>query len=295
MNTLSDILNKSYSNQGIQNMEVFFDSYFFNLKIKNNSEYNNIILIEKLEFDYSKETINRIKNHISVNFGNTGFPNSSKSNGNGFLGSYLDKKLKKVLLIGTKVMRSGNIIPVIYSYDINKHSVAPIFPKPTDVTQFNSLFKQGTFIPTFASNTHPIIRFSDSLIFIGFQTEFAGIRFIHKITLKYYSGKIILQNYETYEYDGTDILEIADATTNSLLVKIGNYYTFLDKSVNGEEAEAFCLDDNFNFLTFDDSYNILSLGSKIISSEILALEGFVLDNITNNLAMDDSFSILSVE
>jgi len=39
MNTLSQILTQQYANQGIQDLEIFYDSYFFNLKIKNNLEY----------------------------------------------------------------------------------------------------------------------------------------------------------------------------------------------------------------------------------------------------------------
>lgn len=38
MNTLSQILTQQYSDQGIQDLEIFYDSYFFNLKIKNNLE-----------------------------------------------------------------------------------------------------------------------------------------------------------------------------------------------------------------------------------------------------------------
>jgi len=237
-------------------MEIFYDSYIFDLKIQNNLEYNNIILIEKLEFDYSAETIARIKNSLSINFGNTGFSSPLKSNGNSFLGSYLDKKFKKVLLIGTKVMTSGNIIPIIYSYDINQHLVSSVFPKTEDITQFSSMTNRGTLIP----NTVPVVRFSGSYIFVCFQTKTTGMKYIHKIILKYHNQKIQLYNYEIYNYDPTHSLDVVDTDVNYLGFKFGEYYGFLDKRVEAlTNIPGLYLDNSNLILTLDNGFDILGI------------------------------------
>jgi hypothetical protein len=85
MNTISEILKNQYLDQGIQNLEVFYDSLFLRLKIKNGSEYKDAILIEKIEFDYANETIDRIKNAIMVDFGDTQSPEPYTTTGNSVL------------------------------------------------------------------------------------------------------------------------------------------------------------------------------------------------------------------
>jgi len=255
VNTLSDILNTSYLTQGIQNMEAFYDSYIFDLKVQNNSEYHNIVLIEKLEFDYSAETIDRIKNSLSVNFGNTGVSSPLKSNGTGFLGTHLDKKNKKVLLIGTKTMTSGNIIPIVYSYDINKHSVVPIFPKTEDIAQFNSMTSRGTIV----TDTIPILRFAGPYIFVCFQTNISGWKYVHKIILKFYNQKIKLHDYEIHRYDQIHSLDITDAGTNYLGFKFGEYYGFLDKRVAAIDIPGLYLDDDNLILALDNNFTVLGI------------------------------------
>ena len=251
MNTLAQILTQQYSNQGIQDLEVFYDSYFFNLKIKNNLEYNNVLLIEKLGFDYSLESINQLKSGITVNFGDSEESTPFYSKGNCVIKSILIEGKKQVLIVGLKKMINGNTIPIIYLYDINKHSVESIFPKQSDIDNFNSFNNY-----TFKNDNLPICNLKDNKLYILFQTNDGSYNYINSISLKINSDLCELQKYELIKYSDSYNLQFLNVEENTLTYKLGDYYgSIIRNSTDSyfpEVLGGLSLDDSITLLGLDD-------------------------------------------
>lgn len=248
MNTISEILTNQYADQGIQDVQVFFDSYIFNLKVKNGSEYSNIVLIEKISFDYSTETIERLKNPIVVNFGNTGTSIPNFSNGNCFLNAFKNAEDNMIILIGLKQMNNGNTIPIIYLYNINRHSIKPVFPTASDVAQFNSF---SNF--TFKQDAIPSVVFRDKTLRIAFQSEDATFKYLNVITLNRVSETFVLDNYEIFKYE-TPTVDFINIGEGQLHFQLGAYHGILEKLADGEtnpDPTIFSIDDTFSVLSFD--------------------------------------------
>lgn len=219
MNTLAEILEYSYVNQGIQNLEVFYDSLLFNLKIKNNSSNYNILLIEKIQFDYQKEDITRIKNPLILNFGDTGIDNPYYSNGNSFIKGILNRQTKNVYLIGTRTMQNGNTIPVVYLYDINLHEVQTVFPKQKDIINFNSFSNYS-----FKNDNLPICNIKNSKLYIVFQTNDGTYNYINSLSFRLKSEICELETYESIKYSDTYNIQFIHVDDRVLTYKINDYY-----------------------------------------------------------------------
>ena len=225
MNTLGEILSNSYADQGIQNLDVFYDSYIFNLKIKESPNNYNIILIEKFQFDYEKESINRIKNPLTLNFGDTGTDDPYYSNGNCFVKAILEKKTKKVYLIGVRQMQNGNTIPAVYLYDINLHEIKNIFPKQKDIDNFNSFSNYN-----FKTDNLPICNIVDDKLYIVFQTEDGSYNYINSLVFKLKSEECELSSYDIVKYDISQNIQFTDINENFLTYKIDDYHGVLKRS-----------------------------------------------------------------
>jgi hypothetical protein len=225
MNTLAEILNNSYLDQGIQDLDIFYDSLVFNLKIKNSPNNYNIILIEKIQFDYTTERINRIKNSITINFGDTGIDSPYYSNGNSFIKGILNKQRKNIYLIGVRRMQNGNTIPVVYLYDINQHKVQNIFPKQKDIDNFNNF---NNF--NFKNNNLPICNIIDDKLYIVFQTEDGSYNYINSITLSLKSEECELISYDIVKYDIAENIQLTNINEDILNYKINGYHGVLKRS-----------------------------------------------------------------
>ena len=252
MNTLAEILSNSYSDQGIQNLEVFYDSYFFNLKIKNDLEYNNILLIEKLGFDFSSGNIKQIKSGITINFGDSEESTPFYSKGNCFIKSILLEGKKRVLIVGLKKMINGNTIPVVYLYDINKHSIHSVFPKQNDIDNFNSFNNYS-----FKNNNLPICDLKGNKLYIIFQTNDGNYNYINSISLKINSDLCELQKYELIKYSDSYNLQFLNVEENTLTYKLGDYYGTITRnstdSYSPEILGGLSLDDSITLLGLDDT------------------------------------------
>lgn len=225
MNTLAEILSNSYSDQGIQNLEVFYDSYLFNLKIKESTGYYNILLIEKFQFDYDNEKITRIKSPLTLNFGDTGTSNPFYSNGNTFIKAILDGKTKNVYLVGLRTMQNGNTIPVVYIYDLNIHELKNIFPKQSDITNFNNF---NNF--SFKTDNLPIANIVDSDLHIVFQTEDGSYNYINALQFRLKSEECELKKYDMVKYDISKNVQFTDVNNSFLTYKIDDYHGVLKRT-----------------------------------------------------------------
>jgi len=254
MNSLYQILTQQYSNQGIQDLDVFYDSYIFNLKIKDSSSNYNVLLIEKVQFDYQKESIQRIKNGITLNFGDTGTDTPYYSNGNCFIKGILNKQTKSVYLIGTRSMQNGNTIPVVYLYDLNAHEVKNIFPKQSDIDNFNSFDNY-----TFKSDNLPICNILDDKLYILFQTQDGFFNYINVLVFRLKGEKCELISYEITKYDYNKNIQFTNINQDFLNYKIGNYSGVLKRT--GVDAYVIpavglLLDDDVTELGLDSSVTL---------------------------------------
>jgi hypothetical protein len=249
MNTLAQILTQQYSNQGIQDLDVFYDSYFFNLKIKNSLEYNNVLLIEKLGFDYSSESINQLKSGITVNFGDSEESTPFYSKGNCFIKSILLEGRKQVLVVGLKKMINGNTIPIIYLYDINKHSIESIFPKQSDIDNFNSFSNY-----TFKNDNLPIVNLINDKLYIIFQTEHDSFNYINSLIFKLNNDSCKLLNYEIVQYSNVFNIQFTNVNESFLNYKLDNYNGILKRTATDSAVlNQIFLDDSNSFLILDNS------------------------------------------
>lgn len=272
MNTLSEILTQSYTNQGVQDLKVFFDSLFFNLKIHSESKYYNIVLIEKTSFDYATETIEKIKSGLTVNFGDTGSPDPYKTTGNYYINSFLDSRYKNVLLVGTRKMANNNTIPVIFSYNINSHSVKTLFPKQEDITEFNSFSNY-----TFKTDSIPVAKFSKNKLYIAFQTENNDFAFINKMVFTVYKDKVKLTSYDVYKYDKTKNINLNDILDETISYSFKNYKGIFTKLPDDEfnyDPHIFSFSDFSEIFALDDGYTTLGADySSLIEKNSLGLIG----------------------
>lgn len=222
MNTISEILNLEYSNQGIQDLEIFYDSIFFKVKILDGSSYNDAVLIEKIGFDYESETLERLKNGILVNFGDTEFSQPFKSNGNCLVDTFLDKRDKGVWLVGLKVIQNGNTIPVVYKYDINSHGVKTIFPNSEYVNYFQDIGSFENF--TFDSTVNPVANYSDGKISILFQTTDSTFSYINLVVLKTDKASVVLEKYFMFKYSPDITVQPTGVNDSTIFYTIQDYH-----------------------------------------------------------------------
>lgn len=220
MSTLSEILKNPFTDQGIQGLDVFYDSYVFNLKVKRGALYENMVLIEKLSFDYQEELIRRDRNALIIHFGDSALAAPLRSTGNSFLGAFLDKRRKLVFLVGIRKMQSGNIIPVVYRYDINAHTTQPVFPGPADIAEFNQMPEPGVFL----SVRMPRVTFKNSKLVIIYQKFADSVNYIHRITLDMKGATAKLEEYNVYRYDFSHNLEVLEFDDERLVFKYDQYY-----------------------------------------------------------------------
>ncbi len=220
MNTVSEILKNEYLDQGIQNLELFYDTLVLRLKIEDAGEYKDTILIEKIEFDYASETIQRLKNGIMINFGDTLSPLPYTTSGNTFLGNFLDSRDKGVWIVGLRTSQNGNTVPVIYKYDINKHSVKSIFPDQTQVEEFQSLDNFN-----YSSSSNPVVQYDSDRIIVAFQTTDSTFYYINLLVIKVSKSSAILESYNMFKYSATSPeLQLTSVNSNSIFYSIGDYH-----------------------------------------------------------------------
>lgn len=254
MNSLYQILTQQYSNQGIQDLDVFYDSYIFNLKIKDSSSNYNILLIEKVQFDYGDGNISRIKNPLTLNFGDTETDTPYFSNGNSFIKAILNKKTKTVYLIGIRKMQNGNTIPVVYLYDINQHQLQNIFPKSSDIDNFNGF---SNF--SFKSDNLPICNIIDDKLYVVFQTQDGSYNYVNSLVFRLKSENCELISYEITKYDFSKNIQFTNINEDFLNYKIGNYNGVL-KRTNVDAyvipAVGLLLDDDITELALDSSVTL---------------------------------------
>lgn len=131
--------------QGLKTVKVFYDTLTVNLK----TEKKDILLIEKLNFDYDANAVSLENNGYVIVFGDSGSYLPNKSTGNQYVDTVLLEKEKRLLICGLSAMNtnvshpvlSGNAyIPIVYDYTIDTHKLQKIYPAVSaDIVAWNSL------------------------------------------------------------------------------------------------------------------------------------------------------------
>lgn len=224
MDTISDILTQKYSYQGIQDIFVYQDSIFFNLKVKKDLEYYNLIFIEKISFDYDKNILQKIDNGLVLNFGNTESSQAFKTNGNCFIKAFLQKNKKNVILAGIKSTINNNTVPVIYSYNINNHSYKLLFPTQKDSDNFDNF---DNF--EFNNNFYPTAEYNDDVVKILFQSKDNNNNYLNIIKLKIKNEDVNIKEYDIFKYDKNHTLDFKDMGNNNLIFSYNLYNGFCSK------------------------------------------------------------------
>jgi len=257
MNTLYELLTTQYSDQGLKNIKVYYDSLFLILKYKSGSSYYDVVVVEKIDFDYSKGTINKHKNLLSINFGDTENSSPFSCNGTCFIDSFLNRKKKTVILTGLKKTCNERFIPVIYEYDINHHETKLLYPSLDDEENFDTLSLED-----FKTTEFPICRYIDDKLFYVFQTKDSDFNYVHKITYDFSRKLPVLEDYEKTKYETHLDLSFSNAETDILNFKYNDYHGVVSKYATDESVEDYLLlslDDGFDSILSLDGVSVLGL------------------------------------
>ena len=119
MNSLFDLV---FSQKGIQDFFILYDTIFINSKVDTGSQYINYMLIDKMEYSYDNTTFEKINKGIIINFGDTGTYVPNKTTGNGYVGKIFNNDTKQVFLVALSSFENS-IYPVIYTIDINTNNL----------------------------------------------------------------------------------------------------------------------------------------------------------------------------
>jgi hypothetical protein len=251
MNSISEIIQNKYSYQGVQDLNVYYDTFVFNLKSKKNSSNYNFLLIEKFIFDYNTSEIKRTKNGLVLNFGDTASDAPFFSNGNCFLGSFLDSRYKNVILVGIKQINNGTV-PVIFSYNINTHSYKSIFPNAADLEEFNGFTNFN-----FKTDSLPKVNFINNKLILLFQSFDNSFLYANRLIFDIQRDSANLTDYKIYKYDKSINLDFNDIDDENIIFRYGDNLGIF-RELSGIEtiinsSVALTLDDAFSILSFDDN------------------------------------------
>lgn len=218
MNYIADILTNEYSDQGIQNLSVYYDSLVFNLKVKDSTNYYNIVLIEKISFDYESNKIEKTDNGIYLNFGDTGYSQAFKTSGNCFIDSFFEPRQKTVLLLGLKQTNSSSTVPIVHVYDLNSHSVESIFPDSETLQQFESFDNHS-----FSNDFFPLASYSKGDATILFKSSDNNFDYLNHIKIKIKNKKAEIKNYDMYKYAKNTPINVKNIDDGNLFLSYGSY------------------------------------------------------------------------
>lgn len=207
-------------NQGIKDMNVFYDTLFLNLKTYDSMSFTSVeyILIDKLLFNYDTNTIDSDKSNI-ISFGNTANISPDSSNGNCFIDNILLPDKKIVLICGLSsfatpsltaningtIIQGNSYIPVVYEYNLNSSNLNKLYPD-TSSGQWNALV-----LGNFVTKQNPIVTFNKNT---------NNLNFIFKTTLSAFgSSPINSINDITFEYSNgltlTNVRQLTSLSANN--------------------------------------------------------------------------------
>lgn len=195
--------------EGIKGMNVFYDTLFINFKSfdSDESEYVESVLIEKVVFDYTSNTIKTDSTGHLISFGDTGTPLPYRSTGNTFVDNILFEDRKQVLVCGLSSLSGGNVsMPVIYEYNISDDTIKSLYPKVTDLSGWSS-FLMGQYL----SAQTPVVSYNPDTHSLNFlvKTKIGSLDVINDIMFIYTPNELILTNVRqlTLSSIGTDFEE----------------------------------------------------------------------------------------
>jgi len=208
------------SGEGIQDIKIFYDSIFLNTKVLDSTSCFNILLIDKIGYEFSDGSFSNNNRSIIMNFGDTGYSEPFLSNGNTVVDFVLDPKDKSVLIISLQ-KEASYIIPNIHKYNLNGHSIKKIFPLENDNSWdgFTNYDYDETQIPFIH---HDI---TNGLLRVFFVTKNGGTNMLNIITFYIRNDSVETKSYEMLSY--VEIMKFKGATNDHVLYNIDGKYGLL--------------------------------------------------------------------
>ena len=125
---------QSLTSNGIQNMEVFFDTLVLNIKAEDYPQYFNYILIDRINFDYDTASIVPNGKEFLISFGDTEHSGPFLHTGTSHIDNVLLEKEKRILICGLSAT-----MPIVYDYSINDNTLSQVYPTTDTLLQWGNL------------------------------------------------------------------------------------------------------------------------------------------------------------
>ena len=192
MYNLYSALSSISPDYGINYVKVFYDTLMTGLKCKDDDtdhSYYGHLLFDKINFSYTDGVLQSNKS-IVINLGlekSDVYPYT----GNGLVDVSFNQENKEVLIF-TLSASYNSFIPLIYSYNINEHSLVLKYPNSDDGT----MWEQST-LGTPISAIGPLLSISDNVADILVETEIGGYPILNVLTFDI-MNKPSLINYSKY-------------------------------------------------------------------------------------------------
>lgn len=257
MKTLYEILKNKSSDEGIKGLKIFYDTLVYSLKYKSGTNFFDVVIIQKINFDYEKNIIIKDKNPLIINFGDTENSSPFLTNGNCYIDCFLDRKTFIIRFVGLQQTCNNRSIPIVYEYKINNHKLEKKFPLDSDVSNFNGLPNYS-----FKSGTTPIAKIFDRSLFIAFQTNDEDFNYINRLEIDVKNEDYELKDYEITKYDSNYYFELDSVNNDTLFFKydvFGNNYRGVFNKFGPDES----VEDPL-LLSLDDDETLLALDSPIV-------------------------------
>jgi len=192
MYNLYSALSSTSPDYGITNVKVFYDTLMTGLKCKDDDSdqsYYGHLLFDKINFSYTDGVLQSNKS-IVINLGlesSNPFPYT----GNGLIDVSFDQEDKEVLIF-TLSASLNSFVPLIYSYNINEHSLKLTYPNTNDGTMWG----QST-LGNPISAIGPLLSVSDNIADVLVETQVGGYPILNILTFDILNTPSLI-NYSKY-------------------------------------------------------------------------------------------------
>jgi len=215
---MTNLYSELFDKNSIQNFEIFFDSIILDTKVQVSTEFKNFVIIEKIKYNYNTTSFESDNKGNLIDFGDTGFTEANKTNGNCCVDFIFNNKQKTCYIVGLSTI--GNVSsPIIYRYDLNNNDVKRILSF-TNITSSIS-------VDSFYSEQKPFIKISDNNIFKLYYSSVSSTAYVlNEIEIQINQDQPLIKNYRAMTYTLSGIYK--NAHNNSLLFEYGDRSTILE-------------------------------------------------------------------
>ncbi len=198
-NIYAALSSTNLEDNGIKNHNVFYDTSFIDLKLidTDTDQYIEYLIIQKLNFNYEENEMDTKHQTIVVDFGDTGHKEAYYSSGNCFVKNLVLEGKKEVLVCG---LDEGK--PVIYNYNLNKHSIIQVFsPNSGDLSALD------VGVITYTQKPIASYNYANNTVNFVYTTTLSGANYLTNIEIQ--NADVPYVNAVT-QLSGTNFPELID-------------------------------------------------------------------------------------